>query len=898
MNRPCAVIVLLAACGPTPQHEHGTGYTYIPAHHASFSFLGTGAPGIIQRALPDAPTSADHTQWNPPVGDQGQLGTCAAWSTGYSVGGYLSNQAGSGTQLFAPMYIYDQAAAGCPDCGMEIGEAFGFTENGYVTAATYDAAVPSFTSYQASIPTIGVDAAANDLAGHAAVPTPTEALATYQLIFDAPPSTSDCAGAAGASSAIQVAISQAYPVVIALPVFPEFDNYDGVHPVQPPGAGELSRGGHAIMCTKFDADGLWCQNQWGAAWGAAGSVQLSWAFVDQCLYEADIGTALTSAGRTTPLPAITAPATGSTLTGSVTFDVSIPGPVQAAWIEQVNGGVLGTLAATGTGTDYAVQLDSHTLPDGSWIGIVAKAQDAAGNVAQSPPIEVQVENQVTSPVPVILAPAAGATITEPTTVSGSIAVPLAMQHGPLATGTPCASVAIALDGATLGNATLTSGGNDTATDAYYPQTFAYPFAPAAFANGVHALSATCVDGKGASYASAPVTIAIGSGIALAVTAPGAGATVSGAVPFTATVANVLSAGGTIALYDGATAVSTTAVTTTGTVTSDISWDTTLAYDGAHTLSARYTDGDGTLYTSAPVAVTVANPEAVIVAPSAGATVYGEAVTVTASATARCGEVTFYVDGNQPFAANLSCSGGTASARWNTTSIPDGPHVLTAEAYDGLAFSTSPPVPVIVQNDRTSSAEIQITSPTTSASVADQTAVVASLAPGTTTVSFYLDSYRTPVPTSDGTATTGLAVPPGATSMQVAWDTTQTTNGYHTLLAQSFDASGDYWLSPVVPVTVQNQVWPQVSFASLASTTVSGWIDVEVLVAPGRAPLASCDLTGDGTYLAQLTGTFPNGDFWTYIDTRQFANGTLELFAECTDTAGYDNDATLDLTVAN
>ena len=897
-----AVAVAGGGCGPSsPSNEHATGYKYVPAHHAAFSILGPdGSTGTILSLAdgPTTPSSVDNSQWNPPVGDQGEIGSCAAWSSAYSVGGYLSNRDGAGAQLFAPMYIYTQASANCLDCGMEIGEAFGFMENGLATAAAYDAVVPAFTSYGASIPTIGTDAAANDLSGHdASVATPAQALATYQPIFDAPPSATPCAGAVGASSAIQVAISQAYPVVIALPVFTEFDQYDGVHPVQPPLAGEQSRGGHAIMCSKFDADGLWCQNQWGATWGAAGTVQLSWAFVDQCIYEADIGTALGAAGRTTPLPAINAPATGSTLSATATFDVTIAAPVPYAWIEQVNGGLLGTLTQTGSTTDYTLQLDTTQLPTGSWIAIVARTQDADGNVAQSPPIEIRVDNLAL--VPVIQTPAAGALITETTSVTGMIDVPPELEHGPLETGSPCTSVSIALDGVAAGNATLYAGGEDPATQAYQPQRFAYAFNPALSGNGEHALTAVCVDSVGQPHASAQLPITIGPGIAVQITSPAGGSTLTGTVPVGLTIKNLPSAGGTVSFYLDAssTVLASIPVTTIGTFSTSFNWDTTQTPNNPHTLTARYTDSTGATYASA-VAVTVANYEATITAPAAGAVVYGEAAVITAATTTSCESLWIYVDG-APISADLGCSGATVSAPWNTTYYADGPHVITANYEDAFGFGDSLPVTVTVLNNRTSAAQIQLTTPTTGATVAGQVPVSVTVAPGTTMVGFFVDSYSygSWLPVTSGQME-WLDVPPGTTTMQVTWDSTKTTNGSHTVLAESFDAMGNDWVSPAVSVSVANNYGPQVSFATLTSTTISGYADLEVLVSPGRQPLARCEVIGNGVTIENLSGTFPYGYFWAYFDTHQFVDGPLRLDVECFDTDFDNNEATVNLTVQN
>lgn len=85
----------------------------------------------------------------------------------------------------------------------------------------------------------------------------------------------------------------------------------------------------------------------------------------------------------------------------------------------------------------------------------------------------------------------------------------------------------------------------------------------------------------------------------------------------------------------------------------------------------------------------AGPAATITAPAAGATVSGT-VTVSASANAATARVELYVD-----AALLASA---ASASWNTASVADGAHQLTAKAYDASGGSTtSAAVSVTVSN---------------------------------------------------------------------------------------------------------------------------------------------------------------------------------------------------------
>src|SRR5206468_827181 len=119
----------------------------------------------------------------------------------------------------------------------------------------------------------------------------------------------------------------------------------------------------------------------------------------------------------------------------------------------------------------------------------------------------------------------------------------------------------------------------------------------------------------------------------------------------------------------------------------ISWDTTTASNGSHTLTAVARDAAGKGASWAAVTVTVSNapppdttpPTVAITSPSEGATVSG-AVTVAASASDNVGVagVQFFVDG-----APLGAEDTTApyAAAWDTTTASNGSHTLTAVARD-------------------------------------------------------------------------------------------------------------------------------------------------------------------------------------------------------------------------
>jgi hypothetical protein len=374
---------------------HPLGYRYVASEHHAMQ--GNVVPGA------NPPPTADVSQFSPPVGDQGQIGDCTTWAVGYALSGWLANKAGlnGGNNAFAPMFIFTHfAPAGSTDFGISARDALDYlVSSGIDTAADYDQQMPKTfaTTPAASVPGMGVDAAAND-----STDPPTAAvlqnaqqykLGGYQLVFDTPPQSNPgvCPGYPGGSLPIKAAIAGGTPVVIALPVPPEFDNYDGVHPVQPPTATEMSRGGHAILCTKYDSNGLWCQNSWGTGWGAAGMVQLSWAFVESCIWEMDTGLGIGGAQTQSPMTlSITSPTDGMMVSGSLPMTMLVaPGPNPVAGVTiQVDGNLAGQ--ATSSGLSFTFTLDTTQVPNGQH-ALSAVATDTAGATATDS-VNVDVEN--------------------------------------------------------------------------------------------------------------------------------------------------------------------------------------------------------------------------------------------------------------------------------------------------------------------------------------------------------------------------------------------------------------------------------------------------------------------------------------------------------------------------
>src|SRR5207244_320363 len=174
----------------------------------------------------------------------------------------------------------------------------------------------------------------------------------------------------------------------------------------------------------------------------------------------------------------------------------------------------------------------------------------------------------------------------------------------------------------------------------------------------------------------------------------------------------------------------------------VSWNTTTASNGSHTLTAVARDAAGNRTTSAAVTVTVFNdttpPTVSITSPVSGATV-GGTTSVTASASDNVGivGVQFLLDG-----ANLGAEDTTApySVSWNKTRRTTGRQTLPAVARDAAGNrTTSAAVTVTVFND-TTPPTVSITSPVSGATVGGTTSVTASASDnvGVVGVQFLLD----------------------------------------------------------------------------------------------------------------------------------------------------------------
>jgi hypothetical protein len=413
--------------------------------------------------------------------------------------------------------------------------------------------------------------------------------------------------------------------------------------------------------------------------------------------------------NTAPVVGLTAPAAGSLVSGTMTVSGSASDNTAVAGVQfRLDDADLG---AEDLAAPYAMSWDTLGAGDGSHT-LTAVARDAAGNRTTSAPITVTVDNA--APTVTVTAPAGGAPLT------GVIAVNAdASDNGAVA------GVQFLLDGAPLG-----------AEDTGAP--YSTPWDTTAAANGSHTLTARARDAAGNTATSAAVIVTVandaGSVIRIedgntAISYAGAwnlgntGRPWSGgtaAVGFAhgqdafvdfrgrgitwigfrgpwAGMANVYMDGAFVAavdLYAPAEAVQASVFTATGLPL------------GPHTLWIEVTRTKNTSSTDYVVIVDAfdildsppdtAAPAVTITSPSGGTTVFGS-VPVNASAFDDTGvaSVAFFVDGAQIGSTDTISPFGV---NWNTATVTDGPHTLTAVARDASSHTqTSSPVTVTVAN---------------------------------------------------------------------------------------------------------------------------------------------------------------------------------------------------------
>ncbi len=318
------------------------------------------------------------------------------------------------------------------------------------------------------------------------------------------------------------------------------------------------------------------------------------------------------------------------------------------------------------------------------------------------------------------------------------------------------------------------------------------------ANNNEAVSADMTVTTAATPDTTPPTVSI--------TSPAANTTISGTITVTATASDNVGVVGVQFKVDGNNIGAEDASSPYSA-----SLNTTPLSNGSHTLMAVALDAAGNTTTSAGVTVNVSNtspdttaPTVSITAPAQGSTVSGTiSVSATASDNVGIAGVQFKLDGNNLGAEDTS---SPYSVSWNTTTVSNGNHSVTAVARDAAGNQTTTAAVTVNVNNAsadTTPPTVSISSPASGVTVSGSitVAALASDNVGVSSVQFRVDGNNT------GAADT-------SSPYSISLDTTALTNGSHVLSAVARDAAGNSTTSAGVTINVSN--------ASTAPPAGSGW----------------------------------------------------------------------------
>jgi hypothetical protein len=290
--------VLIAAVGApaaasAASSTHGLGLLIKPPAPVSSAEVQEVKADAI-----DAPASVDLTPYAMPVGNQGSVGSCAAWATDYAAMGYWENRQGIDGGGLAPMYTYSQLVGGRNvgtyiNSHLEIAKSQGVDVQTDYSFGNYDY-VHTPTSAQR------INAAHWVLTSYDNLPIVQSATSTVTQL------------------SIKGALAAGNPVVLAIPVYSNFFGVGTAEGGYYSGPSGSLAGWHAIAALGYTSSGVRIQNSWGTSWGDHGFATLSWAFVNKYVGQAVSVGRLVAGDAPTSLnaPSVPAPSVGKAVTAS------------------------------------------------------------------------------------------------------------------------------------------------------------------------------------------------------------------------------------------------------------------------------------------------------------------------------------------------------------------------------------------------------------------------------------------------------------------------------------------------------------------------------------------------------------------------------------------------------
>jgi len=212
------------------------------------------------------PGNVDNRQWCSPVADQGQLGSCTAFSMAKGLREFMQNKNGETPTAMSALWLYynERAHMGKQyikqDSGANLSDGQFVLQNlGCATEASDAYNIAKFTVK----PTAAMDATA----------------AAWKI--SAPVNLANL-------DDVKTAIANGGAVAFGFTVYQSFENIgaDGMMPM--PKQGESVLGGHAVLAVGYDDEkkALIIRNSWGGDWGDHGYFYMPYAFASDAAGDA------------------------------------------------------------------------------------------------------------------------------------------------------------------------------------------------------------------------------------------------------------------------------------------------------------------------------------------------------------------------------------------------------------------------------------------------------------------------------------------------------------------------------------------------------------------------------------------------------------------------------------
>lgn len=272
--------LLAAACGggegaggsngspPTLMHAAAADVTIHHVYGALLPNEAVPAPALLASAAP-LPAGVDLSRYAMPVGDQGSVGSCVAWTVAYEILGWYANRQAAlvatlNPRSFAPMYMYSQIRqldSGGNENGSYPIDAFNLIINqGNDTRANYTQGDFDWRSP----PTQAERANASNFR-----------INSFSTLF----SNRGGMGGGALQTAIMSSLANNQPVAIAFAVRPGFEYLKGTA-IDNDTTGTVI-GYHEVTVIGYDSEGVLIQNHWGTSWGNNGYGRISWNVINK-----------------------------------------------------------------------------------------------------------------------------------------------------------------------------------------------------------------------------------------------------------------------------------------------------------------------------------------------------------------------------------------------------------------------------------------------------------------------------------------------------------------------------------------------------------------------------------------------------------------------------------------